>query len=102
MPIKNQYKRLSNLQITAVILGGIFYLKPESISQIKKDFERMLSLSKLNSLNKKLNKYTNPTFIPKNINKYLLKLIVEITQDLEFNNSIKATNLQNNWYSAIK
>ena len=87
LPIKNQYKRLSNLQITAVILGGIFYLKPESISQIKKDFEKnaISFLSKLNLLNK----YTNPSFIPKDINKYLLKLIVEITQDLvEFNNSI--------------
>ena len=99
LPIKNHYKRLSNLQITAVILGGIFYLKPESISQIKKDFEKnaISFLSKLNLLNKKLNKYTNPSFIPKDINKYLLKLIVEINQDLvEFNNSIRAINLQNN------
>lgn len=99
LPIKNQYKRLSNLQITAVILAGIFYLKPESISQVRMDIESnaISFLSKLCTLNKKLNKYTNPTFIPKNINKYLLKLIVEITQDLvEFNNSIRATNLQNN------
>ena len=99
LPIENQYKRLSNLQITAVIFGGIFYLKPESISQIKKDFEKnaISFLSKLNLLNKKLNKYTKPSCIPKDINKYLLKLIVEITQDLvEFNNSIRATNLQNN------
>ena len=43
LPIKNKYKRLSNLQITAVILGGIFYLKPESISQIKRTLKRMLS-----------------------------------------------------------
>ena len=99
LPIKNKYKRLSNLQITAVILGGIFYLKPESISQIKKDFEKnaISFLSKIHLLNKKLNKCTNPSFIPKDINKYLLKLIVEITQDLvEFNNSIRATNLKNN------
>ena len=58
LPIKNQYKRLSNFQITAVILGGIFYLKPNSISQVKKDFKNnaISFLLKLSSLNKKLNK----------------------------------------------
>ena len=48
-------------------------------SFIKKDFEKnaISFLSKLHLLNKKLNKCTNPSFIPKDINKYLLKLIVE-------------------------
>ncbi len=99
LPIKNQYKRLSNFQITAVILGGIIYLKPNSISQVKKDFKNnaISFLLKLSSLNKKLNKLTNHSYIPKDLDKYLLNLIMEITQDLvEFNNSIRATNLKNN------
>ena len=70
LPIKNHYKRLSNLQITAVIFGGIFYLKPDSISQVRMDIESnaISFLSKLCTLNKKLNKYTNPSYIPKDIN----------------------------------
>ena len=51
LPINNQYKRLSNLQITAVILGGIFYLKPESISQVRMDIKSKL-LREFKSTNK--------------------------------------------------
>ena len=92
LPIKNQYKRLSNLQITAVILGGIFYLKPYSISQVRMDIKSnaVCFLKKLSTLNKKLNRDTLPIALPKDVNKYLLNLIKEVIKDLEeFNDSIK-------------
>lgn len=96
LPIKNQYKRLSNHQITAVILGGIFYLKPHSISQVRMDVKSnaISFLIKLSTLNKKLNKYTHPDYVPKNPEKYLLNLIMKVIKDLkEFNNSIGTTIL---------
>ena len=92
LPVQNQYNRLANFQIPPVIFGGIFYLMPKLLSEVRKDSKKhSKSLTeKLKSLNIKLNTDTLPKSLPKNIDSYPLILLMGLIQDLEkFNNSLK-------------
>ena len=78
LPVQNQYNRLDNFQIPPVIFGGIFYLMPKLLSEVRKDSKKhSKSLTeKLKSLNIKLNTDTLPKSLPKNIDSYPLILLM--------------------------
>ena len=92
LPYVNKFDRSSSVQIGVTIIVGIFILKPELVSGVKKDFEKNISafFEKCRGLILPLYENTSKSSYPPDLNGYLFVLLIGLIQDLEaINNSFK-------------